>query len=99
MKPVAERIATTAVFLANGLGIGAWAVEVPRVKEALSLSNTSLGIALFAWRHVSEAVGSPHSWALHLFLRCPCPHWSRTSLCYAPCCLCWAPRMGRWMYR
>ena len=47
MKPVAERIATTAVFLANGLGIGAWAVSVPRIKEALSLSNTSLGIALF----------------------------------------------------
>jgi MFS family permease len=49
MKPVAERIATTAVFLANGLGIGAWAVEVPRIKEALSLTDTSLGIALFAF--------------------------------------------------
>jgi MFS family permease len=49
MRPVAERIATTAVFLANGLGIGAWAVEVPRIKEALSLSDTSLGIALFCF--------------------------------------------------
>jgi MFS family permease len=49
MKPIAERIATTAVFLANGLGIGAWAVEVPRIKEELGLSNTALGIALFAF--------------------------------------------------
>jgi MFS family permease len=49
MKPVSERLATTAIFLANGLGIGAWAVEVPRIKEALSLSDTALGIALFAF--------------------------------------------------
>src|SRR5438067_2429811 len=49
MKPVSERVATTAVFLANGLGIGAWAVEVPRIKEALSLSDTALGLALFAF--------------------------------------------------
>ncbi|MGF6770365.1 MFS family permease [Paraburkholderia sp. GAS199] len=49
MKPVRERIATLAVFLANGFGIGAWAVEVPRIKESLALSDTSLGIALFAF--------------------------------------------------
>jgi MFS family permease len=49
MKPVNERVATLAVFLANGFGIGAWAVEVPRIKESLSLSDTSLGIALFAF--------------------------------------------------
>ncbi|SAL53055.1 transport protein [Caballeronia sordidicola] len=49
VKPVSERVATTAVFLANGLGIGAWAVEVPRIKEALSLSDTALGLALFAF--------------------------------------------------
>lgn len=49
MKSVSERVATTAVFLANGLGIGAWAVEVPRIKEALSLSDTALGLALFAF--------------------------------------------------
>ncbi|MGF6290056.1 MFS transporter [Paraburkholderia youngii] len=44
-----ERIATLAVFLANGFGIGAWAVEVPRIKESLALSDTSLGIALFCF--------------------------------------------------
>ncbi|MGF6553242.1 MFS transporter [Paraburkholderia youngii] len=46
---VRERIATLAVFLANGFGIGAWAVEVPRIKESLVLSDTSLGIALFCF--------------------------------------------------
>jgi MFS family permease len=49
MKPVNERIATLAVFLANGFGIGAWAVEVPRIKESLALSDAALGIALFAF--------------------------------------------------
>ncbi|MGF6757108.1 MFS transporter [Paraburkholderia sp. GAS42] len=49
MKPVRERIATLAVFLANGFGIGAWAVEVPRIKESLALSDAALGIALFAF--------------------------------------------------
>jgi MFS family permease len=44
-----ERIATTAVFLANGLGIGAWAVEIPRIKEQLALSDSSLGLALFVF--------------------------------------------------
>lgn len=44
-----ERIATLGVFLANGVGIGAWAVEVPRIKESLALSDTSLGFALFAF--------------------------------------------------
>ncbi|MGF6741546.1 hypothetical protein [Paraburkholderia atlantica] len=46
---VRERIATLAVFLANGFGIGAWAVEVPRIKESLALSDTSLGVALFCF--------------------------------------------------
>jgi MFS family permease len=49
MKAGAERMATTAVFLANGLGMGAWAVEVPRVKEMLTLSHSALGLALFAF--------------------------------------------------
>jgi MFS family permease len=49
MKPVKERFATLAVFLANGFGIGAWAVEVPRIKAALSLSDTTLGLGLFAF--------------------------------------------------
>ncbi|CAE6809823.1 MFS transporter [Paraburkholderia haematera] len=47
--PLKERVATLGVFLANGFGIGAWAVEVPRIKESLLLSDSSLGIALFAF--------------------------------------------------
>ncbi|OLL32388.1 MFS transporter [Burkholderia sp. SRS-W-2-2016] len=46
---VKERIATLGVFLANGFGIGAWAVEVPRIKESLALSDASLGLALFCF--------------------------------------------------
>ncbi len=49
MKPIKERYATLAVFLANGFGIGAWAVEVPRIKAALALNDTLLGMALFAF--------------------------------------------------
>jgi len=48
-RPHKERIATVGVFLANGFGIGAWAVEVPRIKESLALSDASLGLALFAF--------------------------------------------------
>ncbi|RAR65875.1 fucose permease [Paraburkholderia unamae] len=49
MKSVRERYATKAVFLANGFGIGAWAVEVPRVKDKLLLGDSMLGVALFAF--------------------------------------------------
>jgi MFS family permease len=49
MRPVKERLATLAVFLANGFGIGAWAVEVPRIKEHLALTDAALGLALFAF--------------------------------------------------
>ena len=58
MKPVKERIATVAVFLANGFGIGAWAVEVPRIKEHLSLSDASLGMALFGSTPASRSFRS-----------------------------------------
>lgn len=49
MRPVGERIGTTAMFLANGLGIGAWAVEVPRIQAQLGLTDAALGLALFAF--------------------------------------------------
>jgi MFS family permease len=47
--PVRERIATIGAFFANGLGIGAWAAEIPRIKEHLGLSDTLLGIALLSF--------------------------------------------------
>lgn len=48
-KLTRERVATIGIFLANGFGIGAWAAAVPRVKDKLLLSDTSLGMALFAF--------------------------------------------------
>ena len=47
--PTRERIATIGAFFANGLGIGAWAAEIPRLKEHLGLSDTLLGVALLSF--------------------------------------------------
>ena len=47
--PLRERIATIGAFFANGLGIGAWAAEIPRIKEHLALSDTLLGVALLSF--------------------------------------------------
>jgi MFS family permease len=41
------RVAVTAVFVLNGVGIGSWAGRVPAVQNGLDLSNTQLGLALF----------------------------------------------------
>jgi hypothetical protein len=49
LKPFAGRAATTAIFLVNGVGIGAWAVEIPRIKALLALSDARLGAALFTF--------------------------------------------------
>src|SRR4051812_2033913 len=43
------RIATTALFLANGTGIGLWAASIAPIKLALGLSNAELGFALLAF--------------------------------------------------
>jgi fucose permease len=42
------RIATTAMFFVNGLGIGAWAVCIPGFKARLALSNAELSLTLLA---------------------------------------------------
>jgi MFS family permease len=47
--PARERVATLGVFLANGIGIGAWAASIPRIKEHLALSDSTLGLALLAF--------------------------------------------------
>ena len=47
--PWGERGAVTAVFLANGIGIGAWAASIPFLKARLALSDGGLGGALFAF--------------------------------------------------
>jgi MFS family permease len=52
-RAVHARVATSAVFLLNGLGVGSWAVRIPAVREALELSDATLGLVLLA-----TAVGS-----------------------------------------
>ena len=44
-----ERAAVVAVFLANGIGIGAWAACIPALKARLALSDGALGFVLFAF--------------------------------------------------
>ena len=43
------RLATTALFLANGTGIGLWASSIAPIKLALGLSDAELGFALLAF--------------------------------------------------
>ena len=44
-----QRIATSCIFLATGLGVGGWAASIPLVKERLQLSDAQLGQALLAF--------------------------------------------------
>lgn len=44
-----QRLGTLSVFLANGLGIGAWAAAIPRVKADLALTDAGLSFALLAF--------------------------------------------------
>ena len=48
-RPWPQRFATLSVFLANGLGIGAWAAAIPRIKADLALSDAGLSVALLAF--------------------------------------------------
>jgi MFS family permease len=44
-----HRLATTAFFLGNGIAMGAWAANLPRLKEAQGLSDSALGAVLLAF--------------------------------------------------
>ena len=50
-KPAAgrQRLAITALFLANGLCIGAWATAIPALKARFGLSDGTLSLALLAF--------------------------------------------------
>lgn len=48
-RPVRPRVATTALFLANGFGIGSWAASIAPIKDKLALSDGQLGLALLAF--------------------------------------------------
>lgn len=43
-----ERMAMTAVFVANGTAFGAWAGNIPRLREAAGLQDASLGMVLLS---------------------------------------------------
>ena len=45
---VRARVGVTAIFFANGLAIGAWAVAIPQVKALFALSDGGLSIILLA---------------------------------------------------
>jgi len=49
IRLASRRTAVLAAFLANGLGIGAWAAALPMLKDGLSLSDGQLGLALFGF--------------------------------------------------
>jgi len=48
-RPHGARIAISAVFLACGITVGAWASQLPRIKEALGISDTSLSFVVLAF--------------------------------------------------
>ena len=47
MRPVRDRIATSALFFANGFGFGGWSAALAPLKGALRLSDAELGLLLF----------------------------------------------------
>jgi MFS family permease len=47
-RPASARLATFAVFLAAGTGIGAWAACIPGIKHGLGLTDAALGVALLS---------------------------------------------------
>jgi MFS family permease len=50
VKPtiVRARQATAAIFFFNGVGVASWAVRIPAIKDALHLSDGTLGVVLLA---------------------------------------------------
>ncbi|MDR3495222.1 MAG: MFS transporter [Ancalomicrobiaceae bacterium] len=54
-KASAERLAVSAIFVACGIGTGAWAASIPLLKANLALSDGELGIGLFGFAAGSVA--------------------------------------------
>ena len=59
----AARIATSAVFFANGLVIATWVVRVPSVRDGLGLSTAAVGVALLGMA-AGSLVAMPQTGAL-----------------------------------
>jgi MFS family permease len=66
-RPRAQRLATAAVFLAVGTGIGAWAASIPGIKLGLGLHDAALGIALLSLAGGAMAGMPLAGWLGHRF--------------------------------
>lgn len=64
--PSAARRATSALFLANGFGIGVWATQIPRLKADLGLSDGELGLVLLFFALGAIILMPPTGWATAL---------------------------------
>jgi HAD superfamily hydrolase (TIGR01509 family) len=58
----ATRVAITGVFLADGLLVGSWAARIPAVQRQSDLSETALGLALFAASLGALLAMAPAGW-------------------------------------
>ena len=65
--PSAQRLATAAVFLALGTGIGAWAASIPGIKLGLGLHDADLGVALLSMAGGALAGMPLAGWLGHRF--------------------------------
>jgi MFS family permease len=61
---IGPRLGTTAVFLVDGVGIGAWAACVPAIRRALDLSDSALSLSLLAFAGGGIVAMPAASWLL-----------------------------------
>ncbi len=59
LSPLTPRVATSAMFFANGLILATWVLRIPNVRDALQLSDAQVGTAI-----LGMAVGSLFSMPL-----------------------------------
>ena len=59
MPPTRDRVATSALFFANGFGFGGWSAAIAPMQASLRLSNAELGLLLFTLAAGAEPASSP----------------------------------------
>ncbi len=78
---VHARLATSAMFLASGIGFGGWAALIPSIQHGLGLGEGQLGSALLAFA-VGAMLGMPVTgFALTRFAAPPRRHGGRVAFC------------------
>ncbi|WP_157961467.1 MFS transporter [Microvirga flavescens] len=63
-RPLPARAAASAIFFGNGFGIGNWAAQLPRFKDALDVSDGELSVALLAFALGAIALMPTVGWLL-----------------------------------